>query len=411
MDFKHTLLTAIRALGTHKSRSALTILGIVIGVSAIMIVMSLGNGAQSLILGEIGTLGANTAVIQPGSGEGFTPDFFGQVLDKRDLEAIQKKSNVPNLVAAMPEVVVSSSVSYGNETYRPGFIIGGTASFFIDTFDVYPEVGLPFTESDVRSSARVVLIGDTVKEELFGANEAVGKLIKIKDDKFRVVGVFPKSGSFVFFNLDEMVLMPYTSAQTYLLGTNYYNQINVRADDPENMDKLAYDLEATLRETHELDPDEESDFVVRTQQGLIDQIGTITSILTSFLALVVAISLVVGGIGIMNIMLVSVSERTKEIGLRKALGATRADILKQFLYEAVILTGLGGVIGVLLGALVSFLAAFILSKTVTASWEFVFPLSAVILGVGASAIVGLIFGIYPANEAAKKSPIEALRYE
>lgn len=411
MPIKHTIKTALKGLSTHKSRSALTILGIVIGVAAIIIVMTIGQGAEDLIVSEFEVLGAETATIQPGAGEGFTPDFFGQVLTERDLDAIQRKANVPNLIAAAPEIVISSVVTYDNESYQPGFIIGSSADFFIDVFDIYPEEGLPFTENDIDNSARVAMIGTDVKEELFGQSQAVGELIRIKEDRFRVIGVFPERGNLAFFNVDDLVLVPYTTAQIYLTGTDYYNQIIVRADSPDNVEKLVYDLEATLRDTHNIDSDEEDDFIVRTQQGLVEQISTVTSILTAFLALVVAVALVVGGIGIMNIMLVSVTERTKEIGLRKAIGATRGDIIRQFLSEAIILTSLGGIIGVLFGTLVSFGASFVLAQTVAEGWEFTFPWSAAMLGVGVSAAVGLIFGLYPAYQAAKKSPIDALRYE
>ena len=410
MNLKSTINISYRGLMMHKTRSMLTTLGIVIGVAAIIIVMALGDGARELIVGEISSLGAETAVIQPGNGDLFGTGFFSQSLNERDYNAIRKKGNVPNLVAAMPEVVVPGVVSFEGETYA-ATTIGGSAEFFVDTFDVYPDEGTIFTEDDINEKDRVAVIGSTVREELFGQGPAIGKFIKIKNEKFRVLGVFPISGSFTFFNLDELVLLPYSSAQTYLLGTSHYNQINVRADNPDNIDKLVFDITATLRETHNIDLGEENDFVVRTQQGLVDQVGTVVSILTSFLATVVAISLVVGGVGIMNIMLVSVTERTKEIGLRKALGATRKDILRQFLIEAVMLTALGGLIGVIIGTVIALLASLVLAQFVSENWQFVFPLGAAILGVGVSAVVGLVFGIYPASQASKKSPIEALRYE
>ena len=215
------------------------------------------------------------------------------------------------------------------------------------------------------------------------------------------------------FNIDTLVLIPHTAAQTYITGTDDLAEVMVRADDPANVDKLVFDITTTLRDTHDIDFGEDDDFFMQTQQEIIETLETVVTIFTSFLVAVVAISLVVGGVGIMNIMLVSVSERTKEIGLRKALGATRNDVLKQFLSEAIIFTSIGGIVGVVVGASFSYLIALALIHSVeaTAGWEFVFPVVGSIIGVGVSAAVGLVFGIYPANQAAKKSPIEALRYE
>ncbi len=409
MNFKHTILTALNAILVHKSRSILTVLGIVIGVSAIIVVMSLGQGAQSLILGQISGMGPETVMVQPGTG-GFSVDtFYSRSLTPRDLEALERRSNVPNLVSAAPQVMVPGIIEYQGERYRP-MIIGGNPELYAEIYDISLGDGDFFYDSDVRQNARVAVIGFDLAEELFGGSQAVGRTIRIENRPFRIVGVFQEKGAVFGFDLDQLAIIPWTTAQM-LTGDNFFNEIIIRADSVENVDKMVFDIRATLRDTHNLGPGEEDDFNIETQENLIGQIQSIVAILTAFLGAVVAISLVVGGIGIMNIMLVSVTERTKEIGLRKALGARRQDILRQFLIEAVTLTSIGGLIGIVIGALISYGASIVLASFVDPNWTFAFPISAAILGVGVSAGVGLIFGTYPANEAAKKSPIEALRYE
>ena len=411
MSFKHILITAIRGIETHMTRSVLTILGIVIGVAAIIIVMALGKGAQGLILNQVEGLGAETVILRPGTGiKDITKTLFTQTLVQSDLDALAKKQNVPNLIQISPLVIMYDAVEYQGTTYRPS-IIGGSAEFMFGLLKVSPVAGRLYTDDDINQKARVAVIGATVKEDLFGNMDPIGQQIKIKDKKFKVVAVLDAVGEKGPFNMDELIMIPQTSAQTYITGTNFFNEVFLRADDPKNVEKMAYDIKLTLRETHNIRPGEDDDFDIQTQQNVIDQIETIVSVFTAFLVTVVSISLIVGGIGIMNIMLVSVFERTKEIGLRKALGATRKDILTQFLFEAVILTSIGGLIGIVLGTVISYLAALVLAETVAAGWEFIFPLGGALIGFGVSASVGLIFGIYPANQASKKSPIEALRYE
>ncbi len=411
MNFKQTVLTALSGLSTHKGRSALTILGIVIGVASIIAVMSLGSGAQQLIVGEISQLGAETVAVIPGDDITDPTAIFADLLTQRDVDALSVRSNVPDRLEISPIVITSGLVSYRGESYRPGFIIGADAEFFAETFGMYASDGASFTKSDIQAGNRVVMIGRKVKNELFGDSDAIGESIMIRDSRFRVVGVSPAIGQRAMFDIDELVLVPYTSAQTYLVGGSGFHRIIIKADSPDHVNRMAVDIENTLRDVRNLRPDDSANFSVVTQQGLIDQISTIVGILTAFLVSVVAISLVVGGIGIMNIMLVSVTERTKEIGLRKALGATRQDILRQFLMEAVILTVAGGLIGIALGALVAFGASLVLVQVLVTGWEYSFPISSAVIGVGVSATVGLVFGIYPANQASKKSPIEALRYE
>lgn len=411
MPLKHTIITAVRGLSTHLTRSALTVLGIVIGVAAIIIVMSLGQGAQDLILDQVSGLGPETVILRPGKG---TTDIgttlLAQSLTAKDIEALKRKQNVPNLVDVAPFVIMSDPIKYRNKVYRPT-LFGGPAEFITGLLDIKLEAGRLYTDADIEQKARVALLGSDIKEDLFGNGNAIGEQIQIKDRKFKIVGVFAEKGQAGPFDVDKLVMLPQTSAQTYVTGSDYYQEVMLRADKPENATKMAYDIEVTMRDVHDIGFGEDDDFYVQTQEDVIEQIETIISVFTAFLIAVVAISLVVGGIGIMNIMLVSVSERTKEIGLRKALGARGVDILRQFLTEAVILTSIGGVIGVIVGALVALGIAVVLAHTVAENWTFSFPIFGAFLGVGVSASVGLIFGIYPASQASKKSPIEALRYE
>ena len=412
MTTKDTFKTAVVALRSNKSRSMLTILGIVIGIAAIIMVMSVGGGAQELILNQVRGMGSQTISIEPGKkpdGPSGMAEIFTDSLKERDFEALQNKANVEGIKEITPVVFQTVSISYETESIRKMVI--GSAELMVKILDIYPEKGTFFTEDDIRQKASTAVIGYNVKDDLFGPSEAIGEKIKIKGKSFTVVGVLPKAGTIAMFNVDDMVVVPYTTAQEYLIGINYYNEILVQAETEEMVPQVVRDIEATLRETHNIDDPDKDDFHVVTQQEAADMVKTITGVLTLLLMSVAAISLLVGGIGIMNIMLVSVTERTREIGLRKAIGATNRDIISQFLTEAVLLTAMGGVIGIICGAAMSFLISLVLSKVVGLNWVFVFPVSAAIVGLIVASFVGLIFGLYPARQAAQKSPMEALRYE
>lgn len=411
MKIKYSIKTAIKGLEANRSRSLLTVLGIVIGVTSIILVMSLGEGAQNLILNQVQGMGTRTIIIGGGrepKGPSDAAQIFSDSLKRRDLELLQRKENVPSVKEFMPLVFGASDASYGSETY--GLTIYGMSPEVENIFEVPLKAGVFFNEEDVRGRAKSVVIGAKVKNELFGADEAVGQVIKMKGYNFRVVGVLTERGQ-DFFNFDEAAIVPYTTAQDYLLGIKHYNRIIAKAESEDVINQAATEIKLTLRESHNISDATKDDFFIITQVDLAARLSAITSVLTAFLAAVAAISLLVGGIGIMNIMLVSVTERTKEIGLRKALGATKTDILTQFLLEAVILTGVGGMIGILLGALFSFVIATVLTNLVGLAWAFNFPVYAAFMGLGVSALTGLVFGIYPARTAAKKSPIEALRHE
>jgi putative ABC transport system permease protein len=412
MTLKHSFITAFNGLKANKSRSALTILGIVIGVTSIILIMAIGQGGQNLILEQIRGLGSQTISIQPGREATGLSDFgslFSDSLKERDFQALNKKSNAPHVAEVMPEVLSSAVLSYQGEAKQATIV--GVSSFLVDIMDVYPEEGNFFTEEDVESRSAVVVIGSEVRKTLFGLSEAVGQKVRIKNKDFRVIGVFKPKGQVSMLSLDELAVVPFTTAQEYLLGINYYNEIAVRATSEADVPLAVEEIKATLREQHNIVDPAKDDFHVHTQADIVQRVSVVTSVMTALLLSVAAISLVVGGIGIMNIMLVSVTERTREIGLRKAIGATRRDILFQFLLESVLLTAVGGVVGVLCGAFLSLLTSFALSRMVSSGWGFSFPFSAAIVGIAVSSLVGLTFGLYPARRAAAKTPIESLRYE
>ena len=305
---------------------------------------------------------------------------------------------------------MSGTVAYRGQTFG-ATILGFSANFMFKNLGLRIAEGILFDERDISAKARVAVLGSRAKQELFGDETAVGKYISIKAQKFRVVATVTPKGTVSLIPVDDLVVVPYTTAQYYLTGTKHYNQILMRAGAPEQVNRMKADIERTLRDLHKIDDPADDDFHIHTQQGMVEQVATIINVFTMFLSFVVAIALLVGGIGVMNIMLVSVTERTREIGLRKALGATDRDILTQFLLEAVILSGLGGLIGVLLGTVLSVLVSIAVRVFFNLGWLFSFPWTGAILGVLVSGLVGIIFGIYPARKASQKSPIEALRYE
>ena len=411
MVFTHLTKTALNGILRNKVRSSLTILGVVIGITSIMMVMSLGEGAQNLILGQIQSMGAKTIVVEPGrepTGPASFAQMMGDSLTHKDLDALKNKFNVPYAVNIEPLNVSGGVASYRNETYQAS--IFGSSGLIQDMYDMKLQDGRFIDDYDIQNKSYVTVIGSKVKEELFGSDEAVGQKIKLKGINFKVIGVLSKKGQ-GFINFDEVIVVPWSVAQQYIFGIKYFHHIIIEADTEKNVNSTVRDVVATLRNSHDITDPDKDDFRVTTQEGAKEQVETILNIFTLFLAAIAAISLVVGGVGIMNIMLVSVTERTREIGLRKALGATGEDIMTQFLLEAVMLTALGGIIGIILGTGLSFVASFILSNYAGLEWAFSFPVTAALMGIGVSAAVGLVFGLYPARQASLKSPIEALRYE
>ncbi len=412
MTLRNTFKTAVKGLLTHKSRSVLTILGIVIGITAIMLVMAVSQGAKDLILSQIQGLGSQTIIVRAGREPRGPSDFasiFTASLKDREVAALKNPAFVRGVVAVAPNVIGSGTALYGSETKNASLL--GTTPDILQALEIQPRYGSFFNESDVAGRTSVAVLGSQVKQDLFGDSDAVGETIKFYDRNFKVVGVFDKIGQIGAFDIDSNIIIPVSTANQYLLGSDHYTVIMVRVQSEAIVEQAADDIRLTIRELHGITNPDKDDFFVATQADLAARVGTITGILSALLLSVAAISLVVGGIGIMNIMLVSVTERTREIGLRKAVGATTSDILKQFLIESVLLTSAGGVIGISLGAFLSFIVSIVLTNFLAVNWRFAFPINGALIGFGVAALVGLVFGIYPARQASLKSPIEALRHE
>ncbi len=414
MKYSDAVRTATRGLQHARVRSMLTMLGIVIGIASVILLMSIGSSVQKLILDQVQNIGSNLIFIIPGATKGSRfaspPSVQGVVIKtlvKNDLDALR---NEPTIAKAAPEVRGQAKIVYGNNDTTITY--DGTSGDFFSIRNFTLTRGNPFTDSDVDSFNRVAVLGSEISKTLFGDVDPVGKMIRLKDISFRVVGVLDKKGLGPFgVDQDNIVLIPISVAQKQLLGIDHYNAITVQAADAYNVVFIQSRIVSILRQTHHVTDPEKDDFTIRTQEDALALLGNITSILTVFLTSIALISLVVGGIGIMNIMLVSVVERTKEIGLRKALGATNKDILQQFLFEAIILTFIGGIAGIFFGSLLTITVYFVLIGVLPVGWTFSLPPSAIVLALAVSSLTGIVFGIFPARQAAKKNPIEALRYE
>jgi putative ABC transport system permease protein len=414
MLFTDAFKTSTRSLAHGKMRSILTMLGIVIGIASVIILMSIGRSAQDLILGQVEGIGSNLIIITPGApSEGFSAPASAQgivitSLGKRDVDSLDREPSInetASLVSGQAEAV------YGNNNKTVTYQGVSSNMFLVRNLEV--SEGLVFSKGDVDSGDHVAVIGPDLAKTLFGANlNPINKTIRLKNVSFRVVGVLSKGGTGAFgVDQGNTVIIPITVAQKQLLGINYLNTIIVEANPDYDIDFVKSRITFALRQDHGITDPKKDDFNIQTQEDILSILGSITSILTIFLAAIASISLIVGGIGIMNIMLVSVTERTKEIGLRKAVGATNKDIMQQFLIESILLTFVGGIIGIAVGAAFVGLIYFVLSTFFSIGWVFAFPLSAVILGLMVSGISGIAFGIYPARKAARKNPIDALRYE
>ena len=416
MLFKDAFKTSTRSLTHGKMRSILTMLGIIIGIASVIVLMSIGQSAQDLILGQIQSAGSNLIIVIPGApsnGKFASPASARGIiitsLKQRDVDSIERESSV-DAVASI--VNGQAEVIYGNNNETISY--QGVSANMFSIRNLAMSKGFAFTKSDVDSDNHVVVIGPDLANTLFGSYvNPINKIIRVKNISFRVVGVLEKGGSGAFgVDQGNIVMIPTPVAQKQLLGISFLNGILVQGNSNYDINFIKSRIIFTLRQNHGITDPNKDDFNIQTQADILNILGNITSILTLFLAAIASISLVVGGIGIMNIMLVSVTERTKEIGLRKAVGATNKDILQQFLIESILLTFVGGVTGIAFGAGIVGVIYLILTNFYSSlGWVFAFPFSAVILALTVSVVSGLIFGIYPAYQAGKKNPIDALRYE
>jgi putative ABC transport system permease protein len=405
MNLLVILRVALRALSRHKMRSVLTMLGIIIGVGSVITMVGVGQGAKAQVQDRMAVLGTNTLQINAGSGGmGGIRGGLGSIrtLVTDDAEAILRQ--VPGVLRVTPGASGSVQIIYGNQNWQAPMQGVNAKYFLMRGWDF--ALGSSFTDQDVELGNTVVVIGSEVAQNLFGDENPIGKTVRIKNLPFRVVGVpVPRGQSGMGANQDDRIFMPYTTAQRKVLGTTWLSFIQAQAVSREATYLVQKQIEDVLRERHRIRPGAPDDFIVRNNVEVAQLADESSQVMTLMLAAVASVSLLVGGIGIMNIMLVSVTERTREIGIRMAIGATERDVQAQFLTEAMVLSLFGGILGIIFGLTASKILATVLE------WPSRISVASIAVSVVFSAAMGIFFGLYPARKAARLDPIEALRYE
>ena len=396
-----------QAMRANGLRTFLTMLGMVIGVGAVILMLAVGQGAQLTVNDSIASMGSNLFIVLSGSSSAGGLRSGSGGVPTLTLADMQAMAELPEVAAAAPSVPNQTQMVYGANNWST--MVAGTTPAMLDVREWEVVQGLPFTDSDVRAGTRVLLIGQTVVRQLFGDEEPVGKTVRIKNSPFQVLGVLGAKGqSLDGRDQDDTVMVPVTTAQRQLFGNQFpgaVRYIMVKAKSAEAMERLEKSLGDLLRARHRIREGQDDDFSVRNLTALAETAASATKVMSAMLGAIASVSLLVGGIGIMNIMLVSVTERTREIGIRMAIGAKRRDILLQFLFEAMIISLVGSFIGVLLGVGCAYALGGLAEMVV------VVTLSSILLAFGVAAAVGVFFGFYPARKAAYLSPIEALRYQ
>lgn len=417
--FYETLISAklaINNLRTNIGRTVLTLVGVVIGVTAVIVVMSSGQGVKSFVLGQVASFGTDVIQVEvkvPATGKTSTQNATSQVqgvtittMKIEDAKAVARLSNVESVYAG---TIGQEIISYQDVKKRIVMFGAGAEVPVVDP-GVKISDGEFYSEGDDNALAQVVVIGPKVKETFFGEDDAIGKNVRIRGQNYRIVGTLEPRGTVGFFDFDSVVYVPVQTLEKKILGVDYIRFFTVKTKDESLVDATADDITKFMRERHEIDNPEKDDFSVTSIKEAQDLIGTVFGAVNILLLALTSISLLVGGVGIMNVMYVAVAERTFEIGLRKSVGAKASDILKQFLWEAIFITLTGGVVGILLGYLLSLFISYAFSA-LGYDLKFVITPSAVLLAAGFSAAVGVIFGYYPARRASLLSPMEALRRE